>query len=417
MDEEIKYTYPVEELDAIIEKMMNGVQPMLSDAMQAEVQMRYKQRNHELGTDSEPASAEEARLRNEMMKRRIAADKRKATRTDALVLTITEEQKAKIREQMSKSIVRSNPYSPYNKTVEEVYSDEQRRSVMEKLKGLKNCSFTQADYKNAMLLIVDAIEASLGKYGDSDYPWLTYEEAVREFNAGKIKFTYCEAPKLYINYSTIMSDPEILRGVVTGDVILKDRNEKSEAFEAKHRKNSTEYKPVTMEYTIDGDDTNEAMINAHYAGYDTPVTPFIRASSHVYNPAAMPINSRFAKNTNSNKIKRPLVWDWSVPGAGLAYYRYIHGIKPKNSDVIEAVKSGNPGQMINTELAGGMNDFLKALRRRSTGYAGYDYNIPNFAQPPIYAEGEMPLYNQNAADIEKALLDSITINSPIQHTL
>ena len=417
MDEEIKYTYPVEELDAIIEKMLMGVQPMLSDAMQAEVQLRYKERNRELGTAEEPASAEEARLRNEMLKRKIAADKRKATRTDALVLTISEAQKEKIRRDMSSSIVRENPNSPYNKTTEEVYSDEKRRSIMERLKGLRNSYFTQEDYKNAVSTIFEAIEISLGKYGDSDYPWLSYEEALAEFNAGKIHFTYCELPKLYVNYSTILSDPDILRGIVTGEVVLKDRNERSAELEERHRKNNTEYKPVSMEYTIDGHDADEAMVNAHYMGYDTPLTPFIRASSHVYNPAAMPFNSRFAQNgSNKNKPNLPKVWDWDAPGAGIAYYRYIHGIKPKNSDVVDAVKAANPDVKISAELSSGLNDFMKYLRRKTTGYAGYNYNIPNFAQPPVYAEGERPVYNQSAAEIENALLESITINSPIQHT-
>ena len=408
MSDEIKYTYPVEELDEFVDKLLKGIQPMMSDDLQEQVQLRYKERCGQAVVDG-VVDGGTPRVRSALIRAQIEADRRKATRKDAIVLTISEAQKKQIHEDMSASIVRKNPNSQYNKTMEEMFSDEHRRSVMEKLKGLKNCYFTQADYRNAVGIIMDAIETSLGKYGNSDYPWLSYEQAVAEFNAGNIKFTYCEIPNLYINYSTIMTDPDILKCVVTGDVILKDRNTVDEVYDNNRKKNLNNYKPVSIDYTISNQDTNQDMVNAHYAGYDTPISPFIRASSNVYNPAAMPINSRFY-NPNKKKINRPRVWDWEKPGAGLAYYEYIHGCKTKNSDIVDIVKSDN-NFSINTSLSTDVTDFIRSLKRRTMGYQDYNYHVPNYAQATINNEGES-VYDKNAAEIERALLESISINNP-----
>ena len=410
--EEIKYTYPVEELDEIVEQWLQGIQPMISSDMLEEVKMRYNERNAELGHDSgEAKTATEQRRRVVEMRKKIEADKRKATRKDAIVLTISDEQKAKIREQMSQSMVRKDPNSDYNKSMDKLYSDGHRRKVYEQLKGLKNCYFNQTDYKNAISIIMEAIEVSLGKYGDSDYPWLTYQQALEEFNAGKIRFTYCELPKLYINYSTIMSDPEILKGIITGEVILKDRNDDDSINKSKGAA-SKPYKPVTVQYTIEGEEEYERMCQAHNAGYDTPISPFIRTRSRIYNPAAMPINSRFMANTNAKRNPNiPLTWDWEKEGAGIAYYNLIHGYKMKNSDVIEFVKDHNT-EKISPDLSTGLTDFLHELRRRHVGNTDYNYALPNYAQSTLIPEGESGLYNQSAADIERALLQSISINSP-----
>lgn len=409
MSEKFEYTYPVEELDQFVDKILSGIQPMMSDDLQEQVQMRYRERSGQSVDDYLAEGGNNAKVRHARIRAQIEADRRKATRKDAIVLKISEEQKKQIHEDMSASIVRKNPNSTYNKTMEQMYSDERRRSVMEKLKGLKNCYFTQADYKNAIGIIMEAIETSLGKYGNSDYPWLTYEQAVAEFNAGNIKFTYCELPKLYINYSTIMTDPEILKGVVTGDIVLKNRNEVDETYNINRKKNMTDYKPVSVDYRICNQDTNQDMINAHYAGYDTEISPYIRASSNVYNPAAMPISSRFY-NPLKKKIKRPLVWDWEKPGAGKAYYDYIHGYKSKNSDIVDIVKSDN-NFAISTSLSTNINDFIKYLKVNARGYQAYNYHVPNYTQPVINNENET-VYNKSAAEIEKALLESISINNP-----
>ena len=175
---------------------------------------------------------------------------------------------------------------------------------------------------------------------------------------------------------------------------------------------SKPYKPISVPYTIEGEEEYNQMYQAHNAGYDTPISPFIRTRSRIYNPSAMPINSRFMANTNAKKNANiPLTWDWEQKGAGIAYFNLIHGYKTKNSDVIDFVKENNT-EKISPDLSTGLTDFMHALRRRHIGNTDYNYSLPNYSQPTLVPEGERGLYNQSAADIEKALLQSITINSP-----
>ena len=56
MSEEKKkyeYMYPVEELDKIINQIDSGIAPMLTDEMQLEIKMRYKELQNEIMEDSD----------------------------------------------------------------------------------------------------------------------------------------------------------------------------------------------------------------------------------------------------------------------------------------------------------------------------------------------------------------------------
>lgn len=405
MSEEYKYTFPVDELDKIIEDMMNGIQPMISDEMQLEVQLRWKERNaEEFGTDDEEElDPEMMRVRAEVMKKKIEKDRKKATRTDALILTITDEQKQKIREEMEFSIVRPNPNDAYNIPNDELFQSVEKRRVYERLKGLKNCYYNQQDYVNAMAIIKDAIEMSLGKYGNGDYPWLSYQEAVKEFNAGRIKFNWCELPKLYINHSTIITDPEILKGVITGEIVLRDRRD-----DEKPKVKSKKYNPVALDYDVMGDAEYQQMVAAHKAGYDTPASTVIKHKSTTYNPASMPFSTnRFFASKAVDKDGTPMLFDWSKEGAGEEYFNLVKGRKQDSSDIVRFVNTQNDN-MFNSVVSRNVSDFLRSMKSGSTQSGGYDYTLPNFAQP-VQNQSQ---YNAEAAAIEQQLLASITMNNP-----
>ena len=142
-----------------------------------------------------------------MMKEHIAKKKREATKQDVLIISLSDEQKRKLRADMETSIVRSNPNIQYNIPDEKLYSSEELRIVRQKLSRIKNCYYNQIDYINAVSIVREAIDYSLR----SDYPWMSREEAVKAFNSGEIKFSYCNMPKLFINYQTQITDPEIIK--------------------------------------------------------------------------------------------------------------------------------------------------------------------------------------------------------------
>ena len=103
-----KYVYPVEELDKIIDQMSKGITPMMSDQMQLEVKLRYKELQNELfDGDDEDIDTEDIKRHNEMMKQHLEEQRRKATKNDVVIIKLSEEQQKQIREDMEVSIVHS----------------------------------------------------------------------------------------------------------------------------------------------------------------------------------------------------------------------------------------------------------------------------------------------------------------------
>lgn len=412
MSEKYEYQYPVDELDKILEQMQSGIQPMISDDMQIELDIRYREMYEEAtGEKLEEAGDDSnlAKIRHQkMVKEKLEKERKKASTKDVLVMTISDEQKAKIREQMSESIVRPDPNDPYNLTDDMLFRDAESKEIMEKLKGIKNCYYNQRDFTNAIAIIRDAIDFSLGKTGHGDYPWMSYKEAVKEFNAGRIKFGWCSIPKLIVNRVSPITDPEILKGVVTGDVMILNRSDDDDTLKKINQKKMADYKPINVDYDVTGEYEYSQMQAAHKAGYDTPWSTAIKYKSTSYDPSAMPFSSIFGNNT-IKKDNRPLLFDWEQEGAGREYYDMLHGRKTKTTDITALLNEHNGGR-INPIVGTNMTQFLQSMRNVNDNSGGYNYNVPNFLQGPNNPNN----FNQDAALIEKQLLASISMNNPIR---
>lgn len=408
-----QYSFPTDELDRILEQMQSGIQMMLSDEMQIELDMRYREKFEEITgeeyRDDDDSESNINRLKHQkMMKEKIAKDRMKASTKDVVVINISDEKKKEIREQMMTSIVRPNPNDPYNTTDDDLFRDTANKEIMEKLKGIKNCYYNQRDYINALKIIHEAIEFSLGKTGHGDYPWLTYPEAVKEYNAGKIKFSWCEIPKLIVNRVSPITDPEILKGVLTGDVVILNRTEDDDEIKKLNKKKMANYKPINVDYDVTGETEYNQMQAAHKAGYDTPWSTGIKYKNTSYDPTALPFSSIFS----SNKIKQnnvPDLFDWEKDGAGNEYYNLMCGKKPSANDIAAVLNKDNNNQ-INPIVTRNMNEFLYSMKHTNDNSGGYNYDMPNFIQ----AAENPNNFNADAAAIEKQLLASITMNNPLK---
>lgn len=408
-----QYSFPTDELDRILEQMQSGIQVMLSDEMQIELDMRYREKFEEITgeeyRDDDDSESNINRLKHQkMMKEKIAKDRMKASTKDVIVINISDEKKKEIREQMMTSIVRPNPNDPYNTTDDDLFRDTANKEIMEKLKGIKNCYYNQRDYINALKIIHEAIEFSLGKTGHGDYPWLTYPEAVKEYNAGKIKFSWCEIPKLIVNRVSPITDPEILKGVLTGDVVILNRTEDDDEIKKLNKKKMANYKPINVDYDVTGENEYNQMQAAHKAGYDTPWSTGIKYKNTSYDPTALPFSSIFS----SNKIKQnnvPDLFDWEKDGAGNEYYNLMCGKKPSANDIAAVLNKDNNNQ-INPIITRNMNEFLYSMKHTNDNSGGYNYDMPNFIQ----AAENPNNFNADAAAIEKQLLASITMNNPLK---
>ncbi len=408
-----QYSFPTDELDRILEQMQSGIQMMLSDEMQIELDMRYREKFEEITgeeyRDDDDSESNINRLKHQkMMREKIAKDRMKASTKDVVVINISDEKKKEIREQMMTSIVRPNPNDPYNTTDDDLFRDTANKEIMEKLKGIKNCYYNQRDYINALKIIHEAIEFSLGKTGHGDYPWLSYPEAVKEYNAGKIRFSWCEIPKLIVNRVSPITDPEILKGVLTGDVVILNRTEDDDEIKKLNKKKMANYKPINVDYDVTGETEYNQMQAAHKAGYDTPWSTGIKYKNTSYDPTALPFSSIFS----SNKIKQnnvPDLFDWEKDGAGNEYYNLMCGKKPSANDIAAVLNKDNDNQ-INPIITRNMNEFLYSMRHTNDNSGGYNYDMPNFIQ----AAENPNNFNADAAAIEKQLLASITMNNPLK---
>lgn len=408
-----QYSFPTDELDRILEQMQSGIQMMLSDEMQIELDMRYREKFEEITgeeyRDDDDSESNINRLKHQkMMREKIAKDRMKASTKDVIVINVSDEKKKEIREQMMTSIVRPNPNDPYNTTDDDLFRDTANKEIMEKLKGIKNCYYNQRDYINALKIIHEAIEFSLGKTGHGDYPWLSYPEAVKEYNAGKIKFSWCEIPKLIVNRVSPITDPEILKGVLTGDVVILNRTEDDDEIKKLNKKKMANYKPINVDYDVTGENEYNQMQAAHKAGYDTPWSTGIKYKNTSYDPTALPFSSIFS----SNKIKQnnvPDLFDWEKDGAGNEYYNLMCGKKPSANDIAAVLNKDNDNQ-INPIITRNMNEFLYSMKHTNDNSGGYNYDMPNFIQ----AAENPNNFNADAAAIEKQLLASITMNNPLK---
>ena len=387
-----KYVYPVEELDKIIDQMSKGITPMMSDQMQLEVKLRYKELQNELfDGDDEDIDTEDIKRHNEMMKQHLEEQRRKATKNDVVIIKLSEEQQKQIREDMEVSIVRPNPNSMYNLSDDELYSSEERKVIQQKLSRIKNCYYNQIDYVNAIKILKEAIEYSLA----NDYPWLSKEEAIKQFNEGKIKFTYCNIPKLYINYQTQITDKDVLKGIVTGEIELVDRDEKPQ--KKKVNKDSEE---VAYDYNIIGTADYENMLKMHVKGYDTPISTIIKAKSTIYNRYSLPTNNRFSLNGN-NKNDEPMLFDWTQEDAGRKYFNLKHGKQYTVNDMIRDVNMDND-KALNNVLNINASEFMRSLKTVNNQQTGYS--------PAIISTSLQP--NPEAVQIEQNILNAIRMNNP-----
>lgn len=409
-EEKYKYKYPVEELDKLLDQIQHGIQPMISDDVQLELDMRYREMferttGEKLGDDNDNIK----RIQHQqMMKEAIEKERKKASTKDVIFMTISEEQKKTIREQMSVSIVRPDPSNTYNLTDDQLFRDSESKEIMERLKGIKNCYYNQKDFINAMSIIRDAIDFSLGKTGHGDYPWMSYKEAVKEFNAGKISFSWCAIPKLIVNRISPIGDPEILKGVLNGDVVLLNRSEDNDEIRRKNKQKMDNYKPINVEYAVTGEAEYNQMVAAHKAGYDTPWSTGIKYKTTSYDPSAMPLSSFFGNNI-TKKDNKPLLFDWEQDGAGRDYFNMLYGKKTSSNDITTLLNEQNHG-LINPIVTTNMQQFLTSMRQINDNSGGYNYNIPNFLQPTTNPN----MYNQDAVMLEQQLLSSISLNNPLK---
>lgn len=402
-DEELAnyvYTYDLEEIDDNVKKWTQGITPALMDeAMYKDMMFRIAELERGEADDDEFVET-----RSQAMQRKLEKQRRKATTTDVLIIELTDEQKKQIHDDMSVSYVRNNHKLKYHMRDDRLFDSVERKEIHSKLIKLQKNYYSMNEWIEAMKVIMEAIEFSL----DHDYPWLTHEQAVDSWNKGKIKFTFCPIPQLWTSWTTSVTDPETLKGVLRGEVTVHTANDKVVSQKKKQR-HTTEPVGIHYDYGIVSDAEFEMMKAYHQRGYDTPISTVIKAARGTFNRFSLPENNYFYNmESNGTNPNIPITFDWSKEGAGLEYFRIVNGIKQTTDDLIDFLSEQNDhklGPVMRTAL----EPFLKSVGKSdmenmmdTTGYSLVTYNG---------LTGELERASEKEIELEKKIMDQMMIVS------
>jgi hypothetical protein len=390
----IEYHYPVEQLDELINDIYErGMTPFMTPDMKAEVELRYQELLHgDEDYDEDDPDADEsvqaymnARRKHEEVMKNMEQQRRKSHSRNVIILDLTEEEQQELHESMQTSYVRSDPNSMYNMSDEDIAGDAERRRIYKQLQSLGKVYYHQEDYRNALNIIMEAIDYSLR----NDYPWMTYEEACQEFKAGRIHYNFAQLPILYIDYNTQISDPKLLAGIVSGEINLVDKD----APPVKKKK--VKSKPVKMEYTIIGPEEHARLAQAHQAGYNTDISMILKSCSTIYNRYVIP-QSFFSQQQKQAELGPPI--DWSQPGTGEAYFNAIYGKTTNPTNEIVALLNEQNDRKLNHTIGHRLKEFGESWKPETvTGYKVLSTSLEQ---------------NEQAIEIENRLMNQIRMTNP-----
>lgn len=384
----IVYTYSVEELDEIISKINKGINVVMTPELQADLQLRYAELAKQVEDEDDVEEFKQTHAAR--IQKNIEKQKRQATKKDVLVIELSEEQKAQLRQEMSSSIVRNNPDLAYHKRDEELYDSAERKEIYTKLNKLKKCYYNQQDWQNAVKIILSAVEYSLRH----DYPWMSYEEAVEAYNKQQIRFEYCQMPKLYLNWTTIVDDPTTLKGIFHGTIKMIQKDD-----EAKKKRKKLPVVPERYEVDVTGVNEWNYFYELHKRGYDTPISPVIKAATGSFSRFALPDTNWFYQQKDQQN-RMPVEFDWLREGAGEEYYNLIHGIQYTTADLLDDLQRDNNGNL-NQAFQGDIDDFLRDLK-----------NPGQPQQQNLYQNAMVQNPDQRAIQMEQSILQAMRNANP-----
>ena len=400
-DPDYVYTYDMEEIDECIEKLERGIIPaMYVDQFAQDVNHRIAELKHackEEGFDESQFNMSQAKV----LSKKIEQNRRKASRKDVIVIQLTDEQKEQLHKDMACSYVRHNHNLRYHKSDEELFDSTERRDIYRKLTRLQKQYYNAPEWIAAMKIIIEALDFSL----HHDYPWMSYEEAVELWNKGEITFTFCPVPLLMTSWTTSITDTSILKGILTGEITMQSVNENNHKMaEAKRRRQQMDRKPVYCDYTITSTDDFNQMRSMHNKGYNTPISPVIKALNGSFSRFALPGDNYFTVAKQQEEMNRPTTFDWMQDNAGEIYYKMITGKKDTVNDLLDFLREKNNN--LNPSFANTITPFLNSMSETP----GSNQNQSVFMLDGY--SSDMEILNKRELEIEKSIMDQMTIVSP-----
>jgi hypothetical protein len=203
----------------------------------------------------------------------------------------------------------------------------------------------------------------------------------------------------------MITDPETLKGILSGNITVETSADK--VSKAKERRHRTEREGVDYDYNVMSDAAFTNMQHYHMNGYDTPISPVIKAMRGTFSRFAIPESNYFFSSTKNEESISPatreklMSFDWSREGAGKEYFNLLYGNKETFDDIIDLVAANNDNKLYPSFRAD-LHEFINSIGK------------PHQEQQPdqsIY--GALPSYMESVTkrevELEKSIMDQMMI--------
>lgn len=289
-----EYSFPVDDLDEVVNKINMGIIPSIPEEMMIEVRIREKELRSALfddDDDDDMITEAEIKAYKERMEKKLDENRHKAHREDIKVIKIGPKARARIEKSVSASLVRPD-VTDYVKSDEELYTSEYERKLLEKMARIKSRYQNSTDFRYAMEIIREYVEFKLLEENRNH----SKEEIMEAFHAGQIKLNI-RLPKLFSDFVHEITDPKILSDIASGKVTLKSKSEVEEEIEVCDYTQGelTE----NMMVPITGYEYNTLLTDAKN-GEKNILTPILRNNNTVFK-YALPTANMFSKSYGKPK--------------------------------------------------------------------------------------------------------------------
>lgn len=409
MENIFQYKYDVNELDAIIQKRSKGIVSIIPAAVEEEVKLREKEHALIINNIFEEEDVKEALSDEETQKllkkhkalveREIEKERRKAHEDEFITIEISEEERNAVRELCATSYVRKLPNSDYHTNESEMYDSIERKSIMKRVNAIGNMYYNVEDWRNAMKTLLEAWKFAK----DHDYPGIP--ENLKE---GHIRLNR-QMPKLMLGYKTIVTDHEMLRGILNGEIECVDKDQT--AYTKKKRPKDSEVEGIPLNKigrVMDNIEMEYETQLARMGNNDSMILAANRVRNTVYNRfSADNLLYKSKDKINKNRYDENgfiKTFDFTQPGSGKKAWEEVSGKKPPTvTDFAKDIEKANKdGGVVNVLSASVFNDFSHAMR-------GHNYTFNKYTTVPVN-----PQINQdpNVIAQEKALLETMRMYNP-----
>ena len=413
LNEIFQYKYNTDDLDKIIEQENKGIRMMIPGDMRVEVDLRKKEllleAQNEMNDEeleeflSEENTTEVIKKHKSIIQNKIEQERRNAHVDEYITLDITDEEKAMMEELCATSYVRELPGVSYHKAESELYDSDERKQILQKVKRIGNVYYTIEDWRNAMMILLEAY----------DYFYKNDYKDTPDFVKKGHVIINRQMPTLILNYRTRITDKEMLKEILNGNVRCFDKNE--DTGNRRQRAKAEDVKGIPFHKIGRRMSQDEYDYQSHLArmgNNDSFLLAASRVANTVYNrysPDALNSNKNKTEKRYTNDKGEFITFDFTQPGMGKKMYEFHNRINHTTcTDLASDIMEANEGKITNSLSSSVFQDCFRALAGKPGSSLYNNYTTPA-VNPQLNPKSEVIAQEQALLNIMRQYNPSKTV--------